>query len=180
MFDVYSTLQHLLHRTPMAHPTGVSLFTPISPNRSCAQAGIPIQYCLCGEFLSLERSALWMSLAERLIERINEQITELEPLLCGRLQLGKVISLKRYTFPKMEDDDLPEDGRLLRLGIRFTAAPPSGALFEVTLQVEVSTEKGTILSEPVLLGEIDRLDTYREQSACVAGRGALERYCYCQ
>ncbi|KAG5453193.1 hypothetical protein CSKR_112755, partial [Clonorchis sinensis] len=54
LFDVHATLKHILIRQYGDHldsvvksPRGISLFTPIPENRTCAQASIAPHWCVC-------------------------------------------------------------------------------------------------------------------------------------
>ena len=106
--DIYATLSHVLHerpQTPESEDTfGQSLFTLISSDRTCDQAGIPPEYCLCKNVrlhnLPYDDLFLTKHIATFVIDHLNDQLKPFQDK-CIQLKLGKVI--KAF----METDHLP-------------------------------------------------------------------------
>lgn len=55
--DLHFTLKHLLNfkKQTLRSPIAQSLFSPISKNRTCADAAIPSPYCACSNFFPIQK-----------------------------------------------------------------------------------------------------------------------------
>ena len=201
-FDVHSTLLHILHGKPsplplsadkffLDHTFGHSLFTELPLNRTCEEAGIPEEYCLCRRFVPLTDAHSRHLLGEFILEHLNEQLAPYSanctPLSLGRILETKVsVSFTRkpgyfsFLFPSSFKSSLQT------VSIRVLTEPPSNATFDVTLRVNVNG-KGSLGAATIIedrasiqrLSSLIRLDRYGDQSACVRGT-PVESFCYCK
>ncbi|XP_017460714.1 PREDICTED: uncharacterized protein LOC108354031, partial [Rhagoletis zephyria] len=103
-FDVHSTLLHILHGKPsplplsadkffLDHTFGHSLFTELPLNRTCEEAGIPEEYCLCRRFVPLTDAHSRHLLGEFILEHLNEQLAPYSAN-CTPLSLGRILETK--------------------------------------------------------------------------------------
>ncbi|KAI2804527.1 hypothetical protein BLOT_003513 [Blomia tropicalis] len=173
--DIYATLQHILHGTiPSTRSQyGVSLFDTISNDRTCNDAGIPEQYCLCKQMNPFTDTIATKQLAEMVLIEINRQM---EPNLmqCFLFTDVNVVSAmigmrtKKLNWEQTEKD---------MVNMIFTTN--FDAKFEVYLNTRYDNLKQSInLNETEIIGKIIRIDHYSERSFCIAGN-SLESFCVC-
>ncbi|KAJ6216732.1 hypothetical protein RDWZM_007889 [Blomia tropicalis] len=173
--DIYATLQHILHGTiPSTRSQyGVSLFDTISNDRTCNDAGIPEQYCLCKQMNPFTDTIATKQLAEMVLIEINRQM---EPNLmqCFLFTDVNVVSAmigmrtKKLNWEQTEKD---------MVNMIFTTN--FDAKFEVYLNTRYDNLKQSInLNETEIIGKIIRIDHYSERSFCIAGN-LLESFCVC-
>lgn len=169
--DIHATLRHILTSLPPTdEPYGRSLFTPIPLERTCADAGIPSEYCLCQSYTAFTRPQSAEAVANRLVHQLNVQ---LEPFLylCAQLELKTVVNAKIAVDGKNRSKAL--------LSLVFTVAP-SDAKFDATVRtVLLDGGKSLDLEQTETVGQIARNDRYAEQSQCVTGK-AIQPLCYCK
>jgi hypothetical protein len=75
--DVHMTISHLMKfsEPTMANKHGQSLFTTIPKNRTCADAGISVNYCACFGFVQLDPKSVEVVLAAyAAVEFMNKQL----------------------------------------------------------------------------------------------------------
>ncbi|GFT54430.1 uncharacterized protein NPIL_533871 [Nephila pilipes] len=161
---------------------GKSLFSFISPNRTCSIAGIPDHYCVCETEKQLTVSdPRSQKAANTLVASINELLRS-QINFCSKLALveilradlivprREVIVNSRLYFGKQVEEGIAS-GMITKLRIIVRTAPGL-ALFEGTL---LSRDDEDDMS---VLGDISRINQYGSQSSCI-GDPILKKYCYC-
>ena len=196
-FDVYATIRHIISypEYPSGIITGQSLFNRIDEgNRSCADAGVEDHWCPC---LNLEEISVDEPVIEQLAEFVvnyidhvlsrNPKVTK----LCQKLVLKEVKSAFRdmpsetmQFFEKSKRDEIC-DSCGIEYGDKSTNTLVRDTLYQLQLvtspnegfyEVSVRMKKGV----PSLVGDISRLDTYKDQIYCLQDMHPLVRkYCYC-
>lgn len=198
-FDVYATLRHILSypHYPRGILVGQSLFSRIDPrNRTCASAGVDDHWCPC---LDLEEvgtnESVVMELADFVVLHINNLTSQNEDLvkMCRRLKLKEVNrafrempseAMQRFQGTTRDARDTC-DGCGVVLGkksrntlvkdtlyqLHFVTSPNEG-FYEATVRIQ----KGV----PSLVGDISRIDAYKDQPYCIMEDfPLLRKYCYC-
>lgn len=198
-FDVYATLRHILSypHYPRGILVGQSLFSRIDPrNRTCASAGVDDHWCPC---LDLEEvgtnESVVMELADFVVLHINNLTSQNEELvkMCRRLKLKEVNrafrempseAMQRFQGTTRDARDTC-DGCGVVLGkksrnnlvkdtlyqLHFVTSPNEG-FYEATVRIQ----KGV----PSLVGDISRIDAYKDQPYCIMEDfPLLRKYCYC-
>ena len=193
--DLHATLRHLLTgRPPTDEPLGQSLFTPIPEERTCPQAGVPEEYCLCKRFVALgadHRTA--RAIAGKLVAGLNEQLRQSPEYVvkCAALSLDRVVTAK-IAFSGVDQGEKKAlvNLRQALVSLVFTVLP-SGAKFDATVRTTFINGKvggredaskdvlRVDLNATAAVGKIARNDRYAEQGACVAG-SSVETFCYCR
>ena len=159
-FDLHATLKHIIDGKapgPKAlnvndgEPYGRSLFTIIPANRTCEQAGISENWCLCSQYgsygndnnLELSKIIVKRLLAEFIVWKINRLLLNTNDDLddlhrssnslsakCAPLVLDRLEHLAIRTEPKPEDDN-----DVFTIQIR---TQPGGGLFDATVRLNVT------------------------------------------
>lgn len=179
-FDVYETFKDILYLNFTTPPTsttlarGISLFSPVPPHRTCTDAQISIHWCTCtSRTLISTANQNVRKVAEVTVAHINSIVNKTTQ--CARLSLHSIHQAVRY-------DVKGESGRHPH---RLAKINPSNVDYQVTL----TTVPGEAMFEATvrhyelgdrfkLLGDISRINRYRNQSHCVHGH-ELRKYCYC-
>ena len=194
-FDVYETLKDILNnafqvKESLAHtqilPRGISLFREIPRSRSCKDADISEHYCPCysSKNMSTDDTRISES-AHAVVDKMNN-ILEIVKTKCAKVVLSSIRSAS-LVFPDMRRDTQKERGYSIRSYLWNIAEPtrlriifwtnPGEALYEATVQY---TDKNNIQ----ILGDINRINKYGNQSACLRNKDQTrdrirELYCYC-
>lgn len=178
-FDVHATLRHLLlgqppPRTTADEPYGRSLFTAIPLNRTCQEAGIPDEFCLCHPFTELANRETVSALANFMVDLLNEKLQKYADK-CVPLSLVTVLKAKIAA-------DLTNDGKpkMRQFLLRIVTAPNTGTVemaFKALADASGRLVDGTKTAKAV--SGVLRLDQYWQQSICVANT-AVESICYCR
>ncbi|XP_069700320.1 uncharacterized protein [Periplaneta americana] len=150
---------------------GKSPFRWISKKRTCGQAGIPEEYCICAREMQLATDDDRVRTAARdLITHINSVLLgdTIEQGLCSHLNLTRILSAQMLALgPQVAQ---PRGFRVLyRVMVQVI---PSQALFEGTLEVDAWSKAGHVV------GDVNRINRYGNQSHCVTDR-IVQLYCYC-
>lgn len=169
--DVHPTLLHLLYGDPPSsnssgYSFGQSLFTSIPGNRTCEEAGIRPNYCMCTPFIPLKPITTQAEIAvSAVIRNINHRLQPYKDR-CEQLELGEIISAWVEGGDKLI-------GKQKWYRIQFETYP-NHALYECTLaltgQMKLSVE---------IEGQISRLDEYRNQTGCITEHPLVEPFCSC-
>ena len=198
-FDVYATLRHLLSypEYPSEIIIGQSLFSWIDEkNRTCASAGVEDHWCPC---LDLEEVSsdepVVVEVAEFLVRHMNELTSQSDELtkLCQRLVLKKIKSvfrempkeaMQRFRNTKNGGDDECDACEAV-LGDRSENTLAKDTLYQLQLvtspnggfyEASVRLTKGA----PSLVGDISRIDAYKDQPYCIMETfPLLRKFCYC-
>ncbi|KAG5666120.1 hypothetical protein PVAND_017726 [Polypedilum vanderplanki] len=165
-FDVYLTMKHVLQLsgseqdfTAISCPDCQSLFKEISINRTCADAGIPENYCTCSPYEEIDHSLpIVKNIANFIVNVLNALLSSHKK--CAQLKLENVISARELTYKKNKDF-------LVTLSVL-----PSKGKFEATVR------KTSVKNSFELLGDISRINRYGDQSKCIRD-AHLRKYCYC-
>ncbi|ULT88922.1 hypothetical protein L3Y34_007844 [Caenorhabditis briggsae] len=159
-FDVYTTFRHILSY-PNAPETkrGISLLLPVQ-DRSCETAHIPEEFCVC-EFevvLNVTANARVRTMAQDFVKEIN---LRLEPhVQCVQLQLKTIVAANLV-------------GEVDEHKFRITVeTSPSNAVFEALIFFDTSSSQSTVI------GDINRINKYGNQSVCVNDQ-LLRKLCFC-
>ena len=190
-FDIHETLKDIVSSnyentlTFKRHnnPRGISLFRPISPSRSCAEAGIPEHYCACyGSKTIATKDETVQTVAKFVVSELNDLLAQYSNI-CAKLTLNSIYEAQvfllglsargeeenRWTLYKFFSK--PEEDKHKRFLVVFDTVP-GNAMFEAT--IDYSVDKGM-----KLLGDVSRTNKYGNTSICVPER-PLRRYCYCK
>ena len=198
-FDVYATLRHILSYP--AYPSGIvigqSLFSWIDEkNRTCASAGVEDHWCPC---LDLEEVSsgepVVAEIAEFLVRHMNKLTSQRDELtkLCQRLVLKEIKSvfrempkeaMQRFLRTKHGAGDAC-DGCEAVMGDRSENTLAKDTLYQLQLvtspnegfyEASVRMTKGI----PSLVGDISRIDAYKDQPYCIMETfPLLRKFCYC-
>ncbi|KAK7462615.1 hypothetical protein BaRGS_00038342 [Batillaria attramentaria] len=184
-FDIHATLLDVLYRVPgvyrqksSAENKGISLFDEISPERTCADAGIPLPFCVCVETHPLNTSSpTGQQAGAALVASLNAAMTQANVTgKCHMLQLGKVTNLQQiggaeHYMKKKCERVSSTDVEVFR--VRITTKPRAAQFEAFMFRCEVTGWKLTVH------GEVDRLNEYGDSSYCV-DEGFLKKVCYCK
>lgn len=191
-FDFYETLVDIMNsnfdsKPPVAEsdvviPRGISLFSPISESRSCAQAGVPEHYCACyGSNEVPVTEPIVNKIAEFVVKEINA-LLDVHSDLCEKLSLHDIKHAEKIELGLKANGEVeffsirqfleqPEKQKERRYLVLLETIP-GNALFEATVLVE-NTNRFS------LLGQVSRTNVYGKQSHCVK-EDILRLYCLCK
>ncbi|XP_050506437.1 uncharacterized protein LOC126884531 [Diabrotica virgifera virgifera] len=173
-YDIYMTLQDLLsfsnpNFTPQPAKgcsTCHSLFKPVSPERTCKEAGIPEHYCTCSRYEKISKDLpMSQKISEFFVEHLNKIIRSYGSVSkgCATYSLEKISHVKYLQMkPGVEENYL----------IGIITNPEAN--FEATVKVSYQNNKVNMS-----LKEINRLDRYAPTSYCAVG-SPVQMYCYCK
>ena len=198
-FDVYATLRHVLSypQYPSEIITGQSLFSRIDErNRTCASTGVEDHWCPCLdlEAVPVDEPAVKES-AEFVLRHMNNLTSQSDKLLklCQRMKLKEIKNafrempkeaMQRFVDSKKgAHDECDSCGVVLGeksvntlamdtlYQLQFVTSPNEG-FYEASVRMK----KGV----PSLVGDISRIDAYKDQPYCIASsHPRLRKYCYC-
>ena len=168
---------------------GKSLFEEIPEERSCKSIPISDHWCGCQRSEPIKNLNLMTPMSEFIVREANRLLSD-KSEKCVKLSLGKTLSaseqrLNEKVLKFKKCDDLLElcgDSPVFsNTSIEFQTkhylitieVKPSKALFEAT--VDYNTEN----SEISLIGDISRINLYRNQSHCIKN-AFLQKYCFCK
>ncbi|XP_052077869.1 uncharacterized protein LOC127715760 [Mytilus californianus] len=176
-FDLHETLKDIIFsklekrekENNLFNSRGISLFREIHKQRSCYDASIGENYCPCyaSQPISLADDTVQL-VTTFAVDWLNRIITD-HNVPCVILNLMSVKSARIQYTPSSSHDRNEH-----RYIINFYTYPGNG-LFQATLFKDVEHIS--------LLGNIDRLNEYGNQSSCIPEKFPhtdLRKYCYCQ
>ncbi|XP_057658908.1 uncharacterized protein LOC130895562 [Diorhabda carinulata] len=172
-YDVYMSLQDVLSQNnpnyvisqPEGCPKCQSLFKPVSPERTCKDAGIPEHYCSCSNYVKIDKSLPIVEvLANFFIDQLNKLIQSYGYLSnkCAIYRLEKISNVKELI---LEQD--------VEINYLISIVTRPEAHFEATIKVNFFGS-----DFEMSLNEINRLDRYAPTSYCVKN-SPVQIYCYC-
>ncbi|CAG5127798.1 unnamed protein product [Candidula unifasciata] len=172
-FDTHATLLDLLYFKSNLKPLpllrhGVSLFEEIPANRTCRDAFIPKEFCLCGYKLLAAikiKSNLSKRLARIVIEAINSQTNKTQ---CAALKLYQVIRILEIALNEKSIKG-ERDTTVYKVKLETV---PGHALFEANVYATGNSFQLKVGNS------IGRLNPYKGQSDCV-GTADDRLFCYC-
>lgn len=150
---------------------GSSPFRRISNKRTCNDAGIPQEYCICTREVQLSTNDTRVkSISQDLLVHMNNVLLgdSINQGLCVPLELTNILSAQLLSQgPQVAK---PQGFRVLyRITIQVS---PSDGLFEGTLELDAWSKQGRVV------GDVNRLNLYGKQSECVHDN-ILRLYCFC-
>ena len=176
-FDFYELLMDLANKNlgekslvTRYGTLGSSPFRKIS-HRTCEDAGIPQEYCICTREVQLSTNDVRVkSVSQDLLIHINSVLLadSIRQDLCVPLKLREILNAQLLSLgPQVAK---PRDFRVLyRVTILVS---PSDGVFEGTLELDAWSKQGRVV------GDVNRLNLYGKQSQCVYDN-TLRLYCYC-
>ncbi|XP_052819463.1 uncharacterized protein LOC128245369 [Mya arenaria] len=184
-FDLHQTIVDVLKQS-FSEPSiayregkvrGISLFKTIPLARTCRDACIPDTYCVCDQTIEEPTShALAKTMSETGVQMLNHIMFSEDR--CAKLTFHKTTSVRRYLRTFQETGIIQTAVSLFRNAdvldryiVQFQTIPGFG-IFEATIGVYLD---GGIRVE----GDIDRVNKYGNQSACIQDGALLRAYCYC-
>ncbi|KAK3751299.1 hypothetical protein RRG08_019720 [Elysia crispata] len=154
---------------PFRGKHGLSLFQEIPTYRTCENASIPENQCLCGQkvekFLSVS-SANVKPLARSLLLALKKKSDRAK---CEEYSLGKVLQVGKLSVPKALQNAKRQQ---MAYSVRLTVEP-GGAIFEATVTKDQKTKE-------VFVGaNIERLSKYKGEVECQP-TSRQQIFCYCK
>ncbi|KAK7868801.1 hypothetical protein R5R35_003642 [Gryllus longicercus] len=176
-YDVYELLSDLAlanlqaaSRVARFGQVGWSLFRGV-PARTCPQAGVPWEYCVCVREVALRAGDAAARAAGRaLVAHVNALLADRARPAgpCARLELARVLSAQ-LLLPSAAVAGAKGFAAALRVTVRVS---PSGALLEGRVERDAWNLQGRVQ------GDVARINQYGNQSHCLTDR-LLRYYCYC-
>ena len=174
-FDIYETLEDIVYQNfdfskvefkNGVPPRGISLFKNIPQDRSCFDAGISEHYCACYSFSDVPVDTTpVIEVAKFVVQSINNLLVGVKTK-CANLELIKIKSAKVQHVPKTDESTSSSINYVV-----VVQTVPGEGIFEATAQYYSR-------SQITMLGDINRLNAYGNQSSCIDNH-LLHLYCYC-
>ncbi|XP_047545101.1 uncharacterized protein LOC125077258 [Vanessa atalanta] len=144
---------------------GISLFLPISVNRTCAAAHIDDHWCSChkGHHLPTNNKQS-LDIAQKLVQELNKLLKSYSQ--CALLKLAELLEITALEISLPENDEI--EWREYMVVIKTM---PGDGLFEGTLRHDGHDNWSVI-------GTVSRFNLYGNQSRCIHDY-LLKLYCYC-
>ncbi|BFZ21863.1 hypothetical protein BsWGS_24902 [Bradybaena similaris] len=173
-FDTRATLLDLLYfksdnpppLAPIRH--GMSLFKEIPWNRTCVDASIPPEFCLCGYKDVREvdvNSEFSKKISLHFIKRMNNRLPE----ECAEHVLKQILRVTQITY---EGENLKANKGLSFYRVKIQTTPGDG-IFEARMHADKN-------ADDCRFGQnIFRLNAYKGQSDCISSPFD-KHYCYCK
>lgn len=171
--------------------TSRSLFSKIPEMRTCADAGIPDQYCTCYDSNPISTShPVVLNLGNYSVQQLNSMLQNYRNV-CRELTLHNVTEAKvMYTAEGDVDNDHIErnPGFLKRLlgnteidysgrYVLMLYTKPNYGLLEIMIDYQKRASDG-IENKMTMIGEPIRINKYGNQSHCIDD-ATLRQYCLC-
>ncbi len=183
-FDIYRTLleipqnvfqRRLKFKASASRTLGQSLFTAISSQRTCTLAGIPEQWCACVKLIRLPRNSTEGKTAgKRLIEEINQELHKKMPDKCLKYELKAVLEAQSHGIQGIAKLDSMKTVSSKQTILVTVEVLPSFARFRGWINLHQTNSRNNV--------EIERLDSYGNQSHCVPDHpqlSSLRHKCLC-
>ena len=194
--DIYATFTHLLKypKDPSQSKltSGLSLFSRIPPNRTCAQAQIPEYFCPCVTWKPISvNHAHSKTSAQAAVDHINTLLGQTTPIkeFCSELQLHKVLSVVQE-MPNQKVQLLRRIKNGDGLGIGEPQFYTKNRIEECSYQVQFQTIPGfgifeasvkLVKNQFVVHAGISRINSYGSQPDCIQRTHPyLRKYCHCK
>lgn len=194
-YDIHATLKDMLNpasllsnegigsRKPPGEVNGVSLFRPISKNRSCAEAGIDEEWCACTDYdLFSAKSPAAIQLANFSIDTLNSWTRPFPK--CRQYVLDKVMTaeVKRSVGSNIDGSSISKEPTFVgaqQFRLSFSVLPKNhGAQFEVTVFADAKYWKTGGSQWLQMSTEVFRLNRY-DSSRCMPIY-SLKKICTCK
>lgn len=178
-FDIHETLLDILNsyyngaqRDTLSR--GLSLLYPIPSERTCTQAGIPRQYCMCIQYQPLNLSLGYIEQpALAVINHLNSLLQSYS--YCHRVTLSSIVRAEKSRKLVHETDTVAShaDSITYPSEIRIVILTnPNRALFETLLE----RTKDRVWR---VKGQVQRLNAYKNTADCMKDK-VLRKYCTCK
>ncbi|KAK6959802.1 hypothetical protein BgiMline_034972, partial [Biomphalaria glabrata] len=185
-YDIHATVRDLLYfRSTGDNPLpktrhGMSLFQEVPRNRTCQDASVPEEFCLCNyqNFITvLPNSSIAHQVANKVVEAMNARLDHAK---CESLKLHNVLEV--YVLKVLN-----KLFKLVKTVFRIKVETvPGNGVFDATVHVEgisdwESWEQLSIthLNNVTVAEGLDRLNRYSGQSDCVSD-SKIQLICYCK
>ncbi|XP_044743058.1 uncharacterized protein LOC123305415 [Chrysoperla carnea] len=150
-----------------ASSRGLSLFLPISKERTCQMAAIPNHFCTCQSFRPLNVSLeIVQDVGQFVVDEMNRLLIGYKS--CAELKLEQIISAS------VGITNVGTKEKLKHINPEYTVTlitTPGQGKFEASVRWNAGV--------PQLTGTISRINLYGTQSRCISDFH-LKLYCYCQ
>lgn len=175
-FDIHETLLDILNanydssqRSKLSR--GMSLLYDLPENRTCTEAGIPRQYCLCIKYSPLEINQKYLQSAAHALEvHLNNLLVNYNE--CYGIKLNKIIRAEEVLQFK-ENEGASDRNKNIPKEIRLVVeTQPKQAVFEALLKLN-SKNAWEVHSH------VQRLNAYKNSADCMIDR-ILKKYCTCK
>lgn len=176
-FDLHMTLQHLLKMSNATYEVTQStactnchsLFKPIDEKRTCQDAAISQQWCLCQEPIEVDKNTqIVKQAANYIVSEVNNLVqSSNKSKTCAYYYLKTVVS------SLMTENYKNNTNRSKHLTISLITIPY--ARFEATVQ---TLENLHNISNFQIVGRIIRINRYADDTKCIYTQ--LKEYCYCR
>ncbi|GFS58625.1 uncharacterized protein TNIN_304811 [Trichonephila inaurata madagascariensis] len=166
-YDIHATLLHLLdiERETFYTLHGQSLFTEISPERTCADAMIAKHWCTCLTHKVVPTDDTNVRQAALSVVRKLNKLLKPYFKFCAPLKMSKVLDARIVQPSESLVEVVTKDYLITLLVI------PSGAIFEATVQVKKNQFK--------VSDDVSRINKYGNESDCIHDP-SVTKYCYCK
>ncbi len=208
--DIYATLINLISlesgsRAPKTSEIiyekdrSTSLFSDLSPDRTCDDAGIDTYWCSCLKRAQLPVNEYLTSLAEEFVSYLNKKLLKGHTDLCKTLELKSVNSvyqIKSYIKSDQKAHEVlvannkfatklkllkpPEIERDFKKYLFMVTTRPNGGDYEFTMTVQRSVADNKELKD---IDErlISRTNKYGDDEHCIhVDFPDLRKYCFCR
>ena len=198
-FDIHATMMDILNKdfrntvdlTVYNERTSRSFLKKIPEKRSCADAGIPAQYCTCYDATSVNSTDdVVIMAAEFVVQHLNSVLSKFQSL-CRRLYLLNITESKVMYTAEGDSDNLHIDHKpnFIKRFLGHTAdksgryilmlyTSPNNGLIEAMVDYEQQPERGPA-NKFTLIGDPVRANKYGNQSHCIDD-STLRQYCLCK
>ncbi|CAG5127016.1 unnamed protein product, partial [Candidula unifasciata] len=171
-FDTYATLLDLLYfksnssLLPKSRRS-ISLFDKIPWDRTCEDASVPQEFCLCG-YQNLAdvdtKSPISKALAELVIEALNSKT---DKNICASFKVDQIIHVLNISLSEANSNG---ETTLYKVNLQVT---PGYAIFEASVYATTNSADFRVANS------IDRLNLYEGQADCMQ-IAMYKPFCYCK
>jgi hypothetical protein len=190
-YDIHATFHDILNFQSKSRgdisKRGISLFSEIPAQRTCAHAQIEPHWCNCLDWTSLNPASIEVKKAANSFVELVNLLTEQVRDECSKVELDKVLEAKVLTpnTKLLQYRNLDYEGNIkfsmneivgIKLYQLVVHTKPGGGHFEATVKHDL--RKGTFISN---VKDVSRTNAYGKDPDCVAPRFPhLVRFCYCK
>ncbi|RZB94399.1 DUF229 and/or Sulfatase domain containing protein, partial [Asbolus verrucosus] len=175
-FDIYMTLQDILVladenfplERSLACPKCHSLFAEVSNKRTCSDAAIETEWCVCNlpTYINTEE-VIVQNAAHFFVNKINT-------LMKSYPQSHKCYEYRLKTVTYSGISQFTDKKNQTRTGLLLRIKTTPKAIFESLIELSHGSD-----SQLRLEGDISRLNRYAPYTKCIES-SSLEKYCYCK
>jgi hypothetical protein len=182
-YDIHATFHDILDFCSVSRGAvskrGISLFSLIPSERTCAHAQIAPHWCNCMHWATIKTDSIEVIKAAKSFVELVNVLTEQVRDECIKVELDKVLEANVMTPNKK----LPKNAKIsmkqntnIKLFQLVVHTKPGGGHFEATVKHDVGN--GAFISN---VKDVSRTNAYGKDPDCVASRFPhLVRFCYCK